>query len=168
MNKSPENQSCDDSELSPFTKVFVSYGIRSDDLDPEEVSMLLGISLTWAFRKDQEYRRRVDRVHMGVRRYPWGVWGLQSDTFVVSDKPQDHIDGILNLLMPKLSNIQLLLSRKGYSSVVRIHLETVEPIFATGFQADRIGDLSKLCHEIGIVVECLAREGRDSTTKAGQ
>lgn len=74
-----------------------------DHLDPAMISCALGLQPTFSVRKGEAYRHgRRDREHIGTT----GVWTLSSDVSVRSDRLQEHLDFIADLLLAQPGRLE--------------------------------------------------------------
>ncbi len=93
--------------------------ITADDLDPERVTRLLGITpqqswkkgeLQLSPRKQSEMRDNV--IPLNQSRYPWGGWKFFSDPSLKEAEIEDHIRYWCDLLLPKVDSLQTLVEQE--------------------------------------------------------
>ena len=77
----------------------MSFGIRGDQLIPSEVTRIIGIEPSKAWKKGETYqsRFRKEDASIGIQKAsrPWGIWEISSKGNVLSDNIEDHAgDGI--------------------------------------------------------------------------
>jgi hypothetical protein len=128
--------------MDPTTHVQLS--MRSDALDPDEVTRTLGVSPTWAFRKGDEFRSQGR-----VRLRPWGVWAVSSEQRVDSPKLEDHIRYLLQLFEGKTESVRQIKSRAGFS--VQVYLWHVG-YGAFSVSSDLLERICRLCECVNVTV----------------
>ena len=133
-------------------KPSVTFGLRAKDLDPEEITSLLGIKASYAFKRGEKYRTRIDKDRYGIRKYPFGVWQLRSEECIVSDDFKEHVDCLARLLEPKRAQIGALLAREGMYVDVRLWIESYENVYGFTLPSRQVLTLASLCHEINVSV----------------
>jgi hypothetical protein len=79
-------------------KAFVTLGFAGDDLDPREISAILPVAPTRAYRRGEEF---VAGPHAGKLRGRTGIWFLATDELVPSDDLGDHLRFVHDLLYPE-------------------------------------------------------------------
>lgn len=127
----------------PTVRSHVTFGIRGDELNPASVSEELEIQPTSAWRKGD--------VHLGSsgeKKKPWGAWGLNTTALTSSASIRDHIECILQQLMPHRLRLDRYLSDANYN--VSIYVWYVGSEGADGYTVpgESIRDLGSLCNEI--------------------
>lgn len=135
-----------------YTKVSVSYGFSAVDLNPAEITALLGIAPSRAYARGDEYVGHLDRFRVGLRKRACGLWGIDTDGAVHSSRLGDHLEYLVGLLGPKASAIKELLRRKDIYVGVWIRLES--PCVVNGFalRADLLLVLARLCRDVNVSV----------------
>jgi len=149
MNASITTESV--AENSPM-KVNASFGIRADDLRPNEITERLGIQPSHSFARGDTYVGHLDRTTMGTRTRPFGVWQVRSEGVVKSDVLQDHVDYLVGVIEPKREEIDALLSDPALYVDVRLWVESHDVVNAFTLRSDSICILASLCREFNISV----------------
>lgn len=106
----------------------VDFQLSSPDLDPARVTERLGVRPTWAHAVGD-----LGRAGCGEGRYVWPDGGWYLDSRAVTDSPDvgEHLDRLLELLLPRRDEITALV-RSGASCTFAIRVEAEEP-FAAGW-----------------------------------
>jgi hypothetical protein len=138
--------------LQPEERVFVSFGVRGDNLDPVQVTQLLGIQPSRSYARGEKYITRVSRTQTGERVHPVGVWQISSETAVVSDGIQEHLDYIADLIGPKHNEIGLLLTDPSIYVDVRLWVESMESVHSFTLRSESVLCLAALCRDFNISV----------------
>src|SRR5258705_280356 len=94
--------------LENLERTHASFGIRSDDLVPAEISSLLHLTPRRSWAKGDLINTR-----SGVHPRPWGIWSISTDEAVTSPEMEKHIFHLLNILEPRAQSVKALLERKG-------------------------------------------------------
>ena len=100
----------------PIDDASVSLGIYGDDLDPEEITRILGLSPTSS-------HRRGDRMRPDGAPFQTGAWGYQ----VASDDAPEAADLVLGRLLDRLPSDPALWTGLGQQYDIRI-------FFCIGFE----------------------------------
>jgi hypothetical protein len=79
-------------------KVFMTLRFAGDELDPAEISAILPMAPTRAYRKSEKF---FAGPHAGPLRGRTGSWFLSTDEHVPSDDLGDHLEFVRTLLYPK-------------------------------------------------------------------
>ncbi len=133
---------------------FVEYSLRADTLFPDQVTQSLGITPSRAFAKGEQYagnafdtetRSLVPRI--GTR--PWGVWAVETKDMISSINVEDHAIFLLNILEPKMEQIQTYLERSNEYSV-RFYVEWITRgrEGAYDISSTTLARMSRLCHYV--------------------
>lgn len=122
--------------------VKVSFGIRGDSLMPQQVSLHLGLQPSFASAKGDEYLS-VD----GIRKRPWGVWQLRSESSVSSTNIGDHVHFVLDKLEAKRDIVQLYLHDRTRNVDIRIICDVDDGAGGYTLPSRDIVRLAALCNE---------------------
>ena len=138
-------------------KVFVDFRIRSDILDPEEITKDFGINPKTAYAKDDPYQSKArnpktKQFHLQWQKRPCGIWSLSSENMVSSVRAEDHIQYLLTLLEPIGEKLHFYLSRREtYVVSFYIHWEPVGEWGSYEVDQDLLNRISSLCHYVEFV-----------------
>jgi hypothetical protein len=96
--------------------VHIDYCIRSDFLDPVQVTEELGIKPSRAWAKGERYLSKVyspksKTVKENWKQRPWGIWALETKNLATKDA-EEHLVYLLNLLEPKKEVIRKYMADK--------------------------------------------------------
>lgn len=90
--------------MTSYIETTITFKITGDNLEPSEVTTLLGIEPSKSHRKGDKWPTRPEHS------YVTGYWGL--DSSLKSDSPLvDHLDYLLRILLPKAESIHLLVEK---------------------------------------------------------
>ncbi|MCC7355331.1 MAG: DUF4279 domain-containing protein [Anaerolineae bacterium] len=145
-------------EEDAVKELHANYRIRSDDLDPAEITRSLGIQPSRSWVKYEKYLgKRFDPeteqvVPTWAKRPPWGMWSVNTEGIVLSKKVEQHLLYLLELLEPKADRIKYYLE----------HCEAIscyvwwEPFDGHGsyvISSDILKRMAALCHhmEFGVI-----------------
>jgi hypothetical protein len=92
-------------ELQTAAKTFVTLRFAGDDLDPADISNVLPIKPTRAHRKGEMF---FAGPRAGTLRGRTGIWYLATDKFLDSDRLDDHLRFVHDLLYPESGDNQRL------------------------------------------------------------
>jgi len=126
-----------------YLKLFISFGIRGDRLDPDEITAALGVRPAWTHRKGEEYVSRDGR----KMTRPSTVWGVKTELSVQSKDLNDHAKHLLELLEPRRAAIQLMRQQAQYSDV-RIWYQIDNLVANFGLRGDLLSRLASLADEV--------------------
>jgi Domain of unknown function (DUF4279) len=98
---------------------FVSFGMRSEKLVPDEITKALGMSPSHVLTKGDPISPRSP----GAKR-PWGVWSLSTEGKLRSSIIEKHVEYLLRLLRPKREVILPYVSDPHYYVDIRCILHT--------------------------------------------
>src|SRR5438105_1507283 len=104
--------------MKPSPQAHITFGIRGDDLDPAQMSDLLGLQPSHAFSRGEQYESSA-----GTRHRPFGVWQLRSDSAITSVELEDHAAFILHHLESRRDLIESFLTQPIYYIEIRIWWE---------------------------------------------
>jgi hypothetical protein len=97
-------------------RVYVSFRIRSDKLDPTEITTRLGIQPSRAWAKGEKYLGKIgDPVNRKIsevwRPRPWGVWDIHTEEQGDIREARQHILNLVNILEPHKEALRYYLER---------------------------------------------------------
>ncbi|QQE13336.1 DUF4279 domain-containing protein [Planctomycetota bacterium] len=135
-----------------FINVNVTFGIRADDLIPDEMTKLLGIQPSHSFARGDEYVGHINLTEKGVRTREHGVWQVRSEEVVKSDDLQDHVDYLIDLLKGKQAEVKTLLADPDYYLDIRFWVEWPGYIHSFGIRSESISFLTSFCRDFNFSV----------------
>lgn len=96
-------------------EIYVDYCIRSNNLNPTEISTDLEIEPTRSWSKGDRYLgKQRDPVSGEIqqvwRNRPWGIWAINTKSLCNVGRVEEHIHYILNILEPNKGKIQKYLT----------------------------------------------------------
>lgn len=121
----------------------VMFSIRGDQVVPNTITSLLGVTPSYAFAKGDEFRSA-----SGIHRRGSGVWQLRSEGAVQSTDLEVHAGFILQQLEPKRDIIATYVNSAEYFVCVRVRCEMFEQVGSFGFSSNMLARLSSLCEEV--------------------
>ena len=135
-------------------KAYVDFRIRSDILNPQEVSQELGVTPTRAWEKGEKYlgkARNPDtkEFYTEWHEQPWGMWHLNTEKIVSDVRVEKHILYLIGLLEPKKEQLaKYLAHKKDYSIDFLIHWEPFDDWGSYSVNSDLLARMAALCHEV--------------------
>ena len=111
----------DGSYVEPHKTASARLVILSGELDPDEISGLVGLSPDRSAMRGDQMR--------GPRRYPYHSWQLESGLSETAN-PEDHLDALLERLAPAASAIGTLVVHPQIHSVrvwLGLHIDNANP-----------------------------------------
>jgi Domain of unknown function (DUF4279) len=100
-------------------RTFATFRVAGDKLDPGSLTKLLGIDPTVAYAKGERYRLGAHGgAHGGEHTGRTGVWCLDTDAAIPSDRPSDHIEWLLGKLKPKQSTLNAFIDQNALHAVM--------------------------------------------------
>jgi hypothetical protein len=122
-----------------------SFGIRAEDLLPDQITQALGVQPTNSWSKGTVVHAR-----SGSRQRPWGIWSLDTENAVSSSELEDHLVYLLNVLEARRDALDQYLRNPDYS--VAIYLWYVGESGADGFTltSDVLNRACRLCNLINV------------------
>lgn len=105
-----------------------SYVLRGEDLDPDEITRLTGLTPGLTFRRGDEKRwhsgpRKGELINN--RRHDHGAWFLESG-LSDSDEFHEHLDALLDLMRPRWDTFVKLGQRYGAEVWIAIYLREAQ------------------------------------------
>lgn len=132
-----------DETKSGARRVGVSFGVRGQCLVPEFVSTLLGIPATRQFSKGDSHD-----THSGPMTRPFGVWAIDSDSFLDSESIEEHATFILGKIEPCRQQVRNLLEDDKLRVFVAIWWEPEGGQGGFTLKAATISRLASLANEV--------------------
>lgn len=129
----------------------ISWGIRGDMIDVDEVTRLLEVTSSRMYRKGESYQTRDGN----TRIHPVTVWQLSSRGNVISDHLNDHAEFILKMLEPKIEAVQRLKGQADYCDVriwYEYHTEGCNNVASFGLGADLLARLAALASDVNFSI----------------
>ncbi len=146
----PEDADSDIEELSRCE--LVDWGMRSEILDPMEITRDLGIQPSRAWARGERYLSKALDVETRtiVQRWytrPWGIWSIETKGLVTATDVESHALRLLEMLEPRKDIIQRYLNR-GDEYTIRCAIWWESNAGHGGFdlRSDIIARLAALCH----------------------
>jgi hypothetical protein len=128
--------------MPDLIRTHITFGLRSDSLNPQEVTSLLGILPSHSFSKGDRYNSSA-----GIRERPFGVWQLRSELHVSSSNVQDHVDYILQQLENKQEILGLYLTNPDYYVDIRVWWECPSETGGFAISSSKMQRLASICKE---------------------
>lgn len=130
----------------------VSFGIRGDDLSPDELTERLNVQPTKAWKKGDPYKSRY-KDRDGSIKYrqaarPWGIWELSSTEKTASENIENHATIIINELSSSKKQISTLVKEKNIRVYISIWWQPEDGYGGYTLSAETVEELSKLCGEM--------------------
>ena len=153
MSESPKPLQYFSSDLEALRELEVSFGIRGDTLNPENITQHLNIIPTNSFAKNDLKLIGLSNRTTPTRQLkrPWGVWQLSTKGIVHSIYIEDHLQYLLDILKPKKEQLDVYISNKQmYSVSFRIWREADGVAGQLDIDAIYLGRICQLCQEVTI------------------
>lgn len=140
-------------EVDQVKDTFVTYRIRSDKVDPKNITFNLGIQPTKSYTVGDKYLgKAIDPETKNTikvwRKQPFNLWDLSSEGLYPSKKRvEEHIVSLLNIIEPHQEQIFKLLSQKE-EYIVSFYIRW-EPIVSHGsyqIPGELLQRIGVLCH----------------------
>ena len=134
--------------------VSIDFIIKSDFLEPAEITKKLGIKPTRAWAKGDKYLGKTKNVEKDIieecwREKPWGIWAIDTNKIIKSKSIKKHIELILNMLIPKKVVIKEYINDKSkYNICFYILLETYNENDGFELESDILKKMSDLSHYV--------------------
>ena len=130
----------------------ISFVISSDKLSPDEITKLLNISPTKAWKKGDKYNSKY-KASDGTINYreatrPWGIWELSSSDDTSSSNLDDHATKLIRRLEPSINQVKKLLSKSDFRVSINIWWQPEDGYGGYTIQADTMKKLTMLCKEL--------------------
>ena len=130
----------------------ISFGISGDKLLPNEITNLLKITPTKAWKKGDtyksKYRNKNGSFEFRELKRPAGIWELSSLEEVLSNKLEDHASFIIQKLESSMNQIDKILSQSSMRTSINIWWQPEDGYGGYTLSADTIRKLSLLCNEM--------------------
>jgi hypothetical protein len=127
-------------------RVTITFSVQGDALNPNELTLMLGMQPSHACRKGDLYESKGP----GIR--PTGVWQLRSEMLLDSSDPNEHVNSVLRHLEGKRAEIDRLRSDPGYTVAAWIMQERDPGMGGFAIRSEFLARLAALCTEIVISV----------------
>jgi len=139
---SGESEEPEEQKERPLGKVDVILRILGQDLVPEEVTTLLGLTPSQAFK-------RGDPFTAGGRSVPraFGVWTLSTHGRVQSEDLTEHCRYLLNWVSPIRDRLKVYLARPDVSVAVAFWWEPTDGPAGFTLPSDVVQELTRICGE---------------------
>lgn len=120
---------------------FVEFSLKADTLSPAQVTQSLGIIPSRVYAKGEQYASKAfdtetKRPVPRIGTHPWGLWAVETKDMVLSTNVEDHAICLLNILEPKVEQIQAYLERSNEYSV-RFYVEWISSRRRRGIRSFR-------------------------------
>jgi hypothetical protein len=125
-------------------KTHVTFGMRSDSLDPGDISLRLGLTPTFACAKGERVRVGRKRVERG---FPHGVWQLLTIPQVLSDDLEEHARYLLSQLEPVQMAIERYVRDPTFYVYISFWWLTDGCVGGYTLSGDTVRRLAVLCQE---------------------
>ena len=133
---------------------FVEFSLKADTLSPAQVTQSLGIIPSRVYAKGEQYASKAfdtetKRPVPRIGTHPWGLWAVETKDMVLSTNVEDHAIFLLNILEPKVEQIQAYLERSNEYSV-RFYVEWITRGGEGGYDLSgtTLARMSRLCHYV--------------------
>jgi hypothetical protein len=161
-------------ETDQTKSICVSYRIRSDMEDPNNITKSLGISPTACYRKGDKY---LGRNSYNKEKMQWdmvervravGIWRLEKK----SDQPSIHeigkvIDTLLSTLEPnKLKIARYLAQKEKYQVNFSVWVESSDEFGRMMVNNDLLLRMAKLCHYVEFTTQMSLEKGDGASLSA--
>jgi hypothetical protein len=135
--------------------VEVSFGLRSDILDPAMLTKEFCIEPSWSFAKGELYTGKSlipetkEIVYVQQQR-PWGIWAIDTKSLANVKEVQTHILFLLNIFEPNKGKLKKYLEQKAEYQVTFNINWSLEEGYIGGYEIDSqlLIRMSKLSHYI--------------------
>lgn len=134
---------------SKSNNIYIRFFIRGNDIDPDEISHILGILPEYKYKRGDLHGKNNQMVRKK------GLWSISSSEKVVSPDLQLHIEWLLALLEPLKRQLESVISTKD----VYAEITCIFNLFSIEWDSrlepsilDRIADLHI---QLGISIYCL-------------
>jgi hypothetical protein len=142
------------SEENITFRVYLDFRIRSDQLNPKEITEHLGINPSRAWAKGEEHlSKRRDPITKEMQqvwlKYPWGMWTISTEGLAIPKQVEKHILYLIDLLEPRKDKLdRYLLQKTEYSISTYIWWEPFEGHGTYEISSETLLRISALSHYI--------------------
>ena len=145
-----------DSEYDNCKETYFTFRMRADDLQPAEITALLGVEPTNSFFKGEEYSSRGRRMAR-----PWGVWHLSSENMVKAKNPELHALWLLEVLEPHRKTLLAFMEERDIHADIHFWWKTGETGESLALSSDTVGRLCALTKEFIMVFLAMRDDDAD-------
>jgi hypothetical protein len=140
------------SEIDNTRSANLIYGIKSNILNPQEVSDLLQVKPTRAISKGEKYSIKRRNQNKNQINEIWetssiGIWYFETMNNIHSLIIEDHVNYLLSILIPKKEGLNKYLSNVNeYEVGIHIYWEPRDNWGSYEVKSELIHELSEYCH----------------------
>lgn len=108
-------------DLPSHLVTHASLGLTGQDLNPDAITSLLGVSPHRQFRRGDQYEGRGRDGTTSIYTRPSGVWSLDSTRLVSSRDPVDHVRAVVQMVHPFFGRWRDLVNKGFNASLWIVH-----------------------------------------------
>lgn len=131
-------------ENTACKKTNVMFRIVGDEIDPDEITKLLGIQPTRSFAKDEEYNSKSGQ----VLQRPIGHWSICSEGLVNSTSTEKHARYLLNILEPSIDAVGKYRNNPNFRTSIIFWWEATDEHGGFSLSSDTLSRLCRLCNDL--------------------
>jgi len=126
------------------TIINLTFGIRSDTLDPQDVTERMGLTPAHSFRQGDKYSTKDGR----ILERPFGVWQVRSDGMIDSTEIEQHAQYVLSVIEPVRESLTPYLNDESIYVEIRIWCETESETGGYSLSSNIMARLARICKAI--------------------